>query len=468
MAVITTYDLIQCSGLYPTVEGANNSYFSPFVDAFVRLDGDDEESYKVKKNVQARFFAPKSAETGKDVQYSVTSILFNGMEALSAPANLTVAEADNIHIDFPLYAAAPTGYTDNLANAVYSEQVGATLGYFERNFADFIQALFDEVGIDADITNSHPDWWTATASHSMNGFMIEITVIPVAADEEPQYDEVYSINSFLMKPLAAEEIDCCPFIAPFRASLRNGSCSTVVTDGDCSKIKFSDTSNYINGLVGHDSDLFNHRTITLTKPDGSEYVWSTEESLSQPIVSGCVTTESVTTVDEVISPQWDSNNIFSYNFTDNDVDGIYSVKICTFPDWSTGLFYDSKLNNMVYRNGVIYKQVASSTSVDPALDTDFEYWTPLEETDSRGRYCDTERVVVLCISILNCYKKAVDEAVCVIGANPCVGMCDNKDLLKAMKMRVTMDALEYAKCAKKWTIAQKHIDILKGICCCNG
>ena len=47
-------------------------------------------------------------------------------------------------------------------------------------------------------------------------------------------------------------------------------------------------------------------------------------------------------------------------------------------------------------------------------------------------------------------------------------MCDNKELMNAMKMRVTMDALEWAVCDESWELAEEHISILKSICCCNG
>jgi hypothetical protein len=52
--------------------------------------------------------------------------------------------------------------------------------------------------------------------------------------------------------------------------------------------------------------------------------------------------------------------------------------------------------------------------------------------------------------------------------NPCKPMCDNLQFLNAMKFRVTMDALEFSVCAGDWISAQKQIDILNKICCCNG
>jgi hypothetical protein len=251
MANVKTYDLLQCSRLYPTVEGANNPAFLPFSGQVVKVNNDDQQSYTVKENIQARFFAPTSADLVSNVQYSVTSILFNGLECLLAPANLLVEESDNIHIEFPLYAGDPNGYTSNLANAVYNTTLPATAGYFERNFPDFMQSLFDSLDISAQITNSHPDWWSLDAFEIMRNFMVEmynsdslsiaitetyngvsrelmyevdgtgakayiggvdVTLLPVPLDEQPQFGDEYSIYSVPFTANPIEEIDCCPLV----------------------------------------------------------------------------------------------------------------------------------------------------------------------------------------------------------------------------------------------------------------
>jgi hypothetical protein len=68
---------------------------------------------------------------------------------------------------------------------------------------------------------------------------------------------------------------------------------------------------------------------------------------------------------------------------------------------------------------------------------------------------------------MDCYRKAVSDAFCGIQKAPCRDMCDNKDFMKAMKMRVVMDGLEFAACGFDWDTAQDHVDILKSLCCCN-
>tara|TARA_R110000772_G_scaffold113472_1_gene217762 strand:+ start:788 stop:2278 length:1491 start_codon:yes stop_codon:yes gene_type:complete len=496
MANIKTYDILQCSRLFPTVNGANNPVFLPYINQTVRINNDSEQSYTVKENIQARFFAPTSADVISNVQYSVESIVFNGLECLLAPANLTVEEVDNIYVGFPLYLGNPTGYTNNLANAVDTVQSLISTAYFERNFIDFMQGLFNTLNMSVEIKNSHPDWWSTEAFPTMRNFMLEmyssdsivititetyngtsrvlmyevdgtgatayidgvdVTILPVPVDEQPQFGDVYSINSFVVAADPIIKIDCCPVVDPFYASLKNSCESTLNTDCDCKTITFSDNSNYDNGLLGHDPLFFNHRTITLTRPDGSEYIWSTDAAVG-----------SAQVVDQIIAPHWNSNNMFGYNISGSDTDGIYEVKICTYPDWQDDIYYDESLNYFVYRSGIIYKQVASGLNVDPELDVNNDFWIEATINDDRGRYCAEEKIVILCISIMDCYKKAVNASLCDIKLNPCKGLSDNPLLLKAMKMRVTLDALEWAVCDENWDLAEEHIAILKSICCCNG
>lgn len=509
MANIKTYDLLQCSRLFPTVYGANNAAFLPYVDQVVRINDDTQQSYSVKENIQARFYAPASANGVSGVMYSVDSIVFNGLECLLAPATLAVDEVDNIYVDFPLYLGDPTGYTSNLANAVYTEDSLVATAYFERNFIGFIQGLFDTLGIAVDVKNSHPDWWSLEAFPSMRNFVLEmyrsdslvitmtenyngisrelvysvdstgalsyingvdVVTIPVPANQLPQFGDVYSINSYPVTASPIVAIDCCPVMSPFYASLSNSCESTLNVDCDCSEITFSDNSNYDNGLLGHDPLFFNHRTITLIKPNGSLYTWSTDGVLGQPVSHcGCAPiVDSTQTVNQIITPHWNSNNMFNYNLSGTDSDGVYTVKICTYPDWQDDVYYDVSLNYFVYRNGAIYKSVGSGSGVDPELDTDQLYWRLAETSDSRGRYCAEQKIVILCINIMDCYKSAVTKALCDIKLNPCKSMCENPLLLKAMKLRVTLDALEWAVCAENWDLAEDHIALLKSICCCHG
>lgn len=494
MATIKTYDLIQCSGLYPTIPSAYTTTvggLEPYNGSYVKLNADEQQTYFVKSNEQARFLHPALPGDTEKAVYSITSMKFNGLEALSAPSNLTVLDTELVYTDYPTYTLGNEyGYTSGVANAVNIDDSDTNLGFGVNNVFRHIQATADANNVKVKVKKSPEDWWGVDGFDPLNNFSLEKNTVdrveismsvfiyddsdsllsvqenvylfdissvshtidgsPAVSDLPQTQDEAsfYRVNLGVVQ---LESADSCPFLEPFCASLDDNGCSTVATDCDCSKISFSDTSNYTNGLAGHDSSFFNHRTITLTKPSGT-YVWSTDAGDD---------------VDEVIPPHYNSSNQFSYSFGDADKDGIYSIKICTFPDWQAGIFYDKTLNNIVYRNGVIYKQVASSTSVDPANDTDNIYWVELSDTDDTGRYCKEEKIVVLCISILSCYKKLVEEAMCAIEYNPCKNLCENKALLDAMKMRVTMDALDFAFCARKYELAEKHIEILESICCCN-
>jgi hypothetical protein len=44
-------------------------------------------------------------------------------------------------------------------------------------------------------------------------------------------------------------------------------------------------------------------------------------------------------------------------------------------------------------------------------------------------------------------------------SNPCKDMCDNKSFMKAMKMRITLDGLEFAACAFALLKQLKSVDL---------
>jgi hypothetical protein len=498
MPNITSYDIIQCSQINPT-ETSVNEDLSAFVDSYVEFDGDNEKTFSVKKNVQARFFHPASPSLGQTAYYSVASFKVNGLEALSAPANLSLDFADLDYIDFPNYIADPTGYTAGVANAVDYSIVGFDAGYVPANFSVFLQGVADSINLDITVLPSHPDWWDGVPFPSIDNFSIEqysdgdinITVEetisgttrelryvfngstaeyyidgvlhqspPESSDEIPQYSDEYSFynNNLSFSYTSTDEVSACPVLSAFSASLETNGCSNITVDCDCQNITFSDNSNYSgNGLAGHSSEDFDFRRIEIVKPDGETYVFTTD------------TTD--TEADEYINAHDNSNNSFTYNFDDDDVDGIYEVKLCTYPTWQSDDYYDSLLNNRVYYNGVVYKQVSSSVGENPELDTDNQYWIPLtddEQGDTATRYCTSSKIVILCISILSCYKASVKNAFCGLDANPCQDVCDNPEFMKAMKLKITLDSLSFASCSGDWNSVKKHIAILKSICCCNG
>ena len=259
-----------------------------------------------------------------------------------------------------------------------------------------------------------------------------------------------------------------PITNPYKTSLLVDNCSSLELSCDCKKLTFKDTSNYVDSdMPGHLSTDFTSRTITITKGDGSTF----------QLITADVRTNNPTLYPmamqgkeyNIIPSHLASNNTFTYTLTEADVDGIYSVELCTYPNWRADVFYQTYLKPIVLRDGKLYQAVASSTNADPADPANSAYWTLYLNTDEcdSTRYCNKQRIVILCISIEDCYREAVANAFCGIQKNPCKDMCDNKDFMKAMKMRVVMDGLEFAACGFDWINAQNHIDILKSLCCCN-
>jgi hypothetical protein len=259
-----------------------------------------------------------------------------------------------------------------------------------------------------------------------------------------------------------------PITNPYKTSLLVDNCSSLELSCDCKKLTFKDTSNYVDSdMPGHLSTDFTSRTITITKGDGSTFQLITADVRTNNPTAYPMATQGIAY--NIIPSHLASNNTFTYTLTEADVDGIYSVELCTYPNWRADVFYQTYLKPIVLRDGKLYQAVASSTNADPADPANSAYWTLYLNTGDcdSTRYCNKQRIVILCISIEDCYRDAVANAFCGIQKNPCKDMCDNKDFMKAMKMRVVMDGLEFAACGFDWINAQNHIDILKSLCCCN-
>jgi hypothetical protein len=259
-----------------------------------------------------------------------------------------------------------------------------------------------------------------------------------------------------------------PITNPYKTSLLVDNCSSLELSCDCKKLTFKDTSNYVDSdMPGHLSTDFTSRTITIMKGDGSTFQLITADVRTNNPSAYPMATQGIAY--NIIPSHLASNNTFTYTLTEADVDGIYSVELCTYPNWRADVFYQTYLKPIVLRDGKLYQAVASSTNADPADPTNSAYWTLYLNTGDcdSTRYCNKQRIVILCISIEDCYREAVANAFCGIQKNPCKDMCDNKDFMKAMKMRVVMDGLEFAACGFDWINAQSHIDILKSLCCCN-
>jgi len=499
MPTVVSHDLIRCNRINVTLPSVNEPGLIPFNGEHVRFDNDNFKSYLVKKNVQGRFKHPNVPSEDSDITYQLTSMMFNGLELLTSPSSLTIALEDCEFTSYPLNTLGNEYlYTNNLANGVFvGVDTTGLLGQGINNFFEFIESFILLYNIPVKISRSSPLWWSnngfdrlsnfilekhydsnfeftvgvydsfmdtttinryvfngETVTHYING--IDVTTYTVPEESWPQFSDEYSFYSYDFDYEDIDQIPACPIFDFFGASLQTDGCSNLSISCDCKSIKFYDKSNYEdNFLPGHDPELFTTRKIVLTRPNGTTYTWETS---------------NFTDVDQVIPPHFSSPNVFQYLLTDSDEDGIYEVQLCTYPDWSSEVYYNSATSTIVRRGELLYKATTSNFDLDPADPANSNYWTLYtcsSDCDST-RYCTTEKIVVLCVSLLKCYKKLVSDAFCSMESNPCKSMCDNKAFMNAMKFRITMDALEFAVCAGDWISAKKHIDILKSICCCNG
>lgn len=499
MATVTSYDLLKCNSSTQIVPSIGNPALAAYNGDIVKFDGDNNKTYRVKKNVQGRFFDTSLPTSGFDVKWTINSMKYNGVELLNTNSILRISLADCVFTSFPLYTVGNEyNYTSNAANGVVVGNSLSTTGNGINNFYQFVESIINYYDIPVKISKSPPLWWSNNGFISMPNIILEkydnenfeITFLesiidlsdesevvekrryvfngstvqyykndvlavapPTPANQIPQYSDDYSFFNYAFTYNTVQQIPNCPVFSPFVTSLSSDNCSNLAIDCECKKITFADTSNYAdNGLPGHDIDLFTSRTITLTRPDGTKYIWGTSD---------------VTTKNELIQAPVSSTNLFQYNFLPSDVDGIYTIQVCSYPDWDSSILYDAYLQPIVRRNGVLYKIVATNSNADPALSPN--YWQVYTCTDNCDdtRYCTSQKIVVLCISLLRCYKKLVADAFCSISNNPCKNLCDNKKFIDAMKFRVTLDAIEFSSCAGDWNSAKKQIDILNSICCCN-
>jgi hypothetical protein len=522
MATVKTHDLIKCNKLYETLPSIRQAGIYPYNGSIIRFDNDINKNYRVRKNVQCRFrdgevpFLPEESDfypNGTRVKFSFTSMKFNGVEYITSPIDTVMLAGDVIWTDFPNFVPGDE-YEYNgsgIANGIIVDSVGSKpigVDYSgANNFYLFFKWMVDSFSIPIDVAKSprfyfDPEFynvaytWYPTPYPGLDNIILEKyyddnfeyeyteTIVDLSDNSEEstvhkfiwdgesasyfrngsdqtnvetvQPADVFSFFSYGYEYDTIEEINSCPIYEPFNASIQDDTCSGVAVNCDCTKITFEDNSNYdSNGLPGHDGELFNSRIITITKPNGGTYVYATSDYEG---------------ADEVIPPYYDSNNTFVYNFQQGDVDGIYEIEVCAYPDWNGAVTYELFIGAIVKRNGKLYKVIATNTNADPSIPANSTYWVEYscDGNCNETRYCSKEKIVVLCLSLLKCYKTLVKQAFCGIDTNPCKPICDNKQFMNAMKFKVVMDELEFSVCSKDWASAQAQIDILNSLCCCNG
>lgn len=499
MATVKTHDLIKCNRVNDVLPSVNESGLIPYNGLFVKFDNQDNKAYKVRKNVQGRFLDGIKATEVYDVQWSIISMKFNGVEFITAPASLKVSSLPTPGSEyqqptaFPYYTVGDEfDYTSNVANGIIVSDSLTDTGNNANNYYRFVENLVNFYSIPVKVSKSPASWWfldeyvnlpnmifekyyddnfeftviqnkrdistgaisdVKTYRHVFNGATAEsyLDSVLITTNDAAQYNESFSFFSFDFEYDTIQQITKCPTSIPFNASLETDNCANIQISCDCKKITFADNSTYDNTMAGHDPEFFTSRTIVLTRPDGTKYIWGTSD---------------ITDRDATIQPHFNSPNTFSYNFLETDKDGVYSIQLCTYPNWSDAVLYDAYLQPIVLSGGKLYKCISTNSNLDPS--TNPSYWQEYICTDNCDvtRYCTTQKVVVLCISLLKCYKQLVADAFCSIDGNPCKPLCDNKSFMNAMKFRVTLDALEFAVCARDWASVKNQMEVLNSICCC--
>jgi hypothetical protein len=328
--------------------------------------------------VQCRFKDGEVPFSGTRVEFSFTSMKFNGVEYINSPIDAVMLTEDIIWTDFPDFVTGDE-YTYNISNIATGINVGSSStneGAKANNFYLFFKWMVDSFSIPIDVTKTpkfyfDPEYYNAAYTwyptpypgldnitlekYYDDNFEYEYTETIVDLSNNSEESTVHKFiwdgegasyfrngsdqtNVELVQPTDAfsffsydyvydtiEEINSCPIYEPFNASIQNDKCSGLAVNCDCTKITFEDNSNYdSNGLPGHDGQLFNSRIITITKPNGGTYIYATSDYEG---------------ADEVIPQYYDSNNTFVYTFQQGDVDGIYEIEVCAYPDWNEAVTY---------------------------------------------------------------------------------------------------------------------------------
>jgi hypothetical protein len=223
---------------------------------------------------------------------------------------------------------------------------------------------------------------------------------------------------------------------------------------NCDKFVISDDSVIPNDTVGH--SVFGYRKIVVLRPDSTTYTYS---SLVTDLADQSINVLTALGI-----------NDFNYNFIATDVDGVYKVTIYNFPLWDEAVSYNQILKHIVFHNGFLYRIKATNIGVNPEDDTDEDYWEAYTISDDtiKTRYAKVKRIIILCISLDDCYERLVKEAFCDVNGNPCKGICDNKKFSAASKYLMVKKALCISEGVNDWVSVDKEINLLKSICCCGG
>ena len=233
---------------------------------------------------------------------------------------------------------------------------------------------------------------------------------------------------------------------------------TLSIDSDCSLIEITDTVDYDSSTeLGHlYSDYKDYKVLTITRWDGTTYVYS-----------------SLGDGDEIISAPFVDNSPTTYNFLDSDEDGVWSVEICSYPTWRDDVEYSNNPSSeiVVYYDGNLYLKSSIDTSyIGVTPDSNSAMWilyTPTEEEKSISRYCNQEKIVFLCRNIIKCYENKVHSVFCMLDESGCNNdvLCEDEVFLSAFKIRLLLDSIEISTDGLMYDDVVKDINLIKKLCC---
>ena len=209
-------------------------------------------------------------------------------------------------------------------------------------------------------------------------------------------------------------------------------------------ITVDDTTDYAGSTQdGHlTADFSDYRKIVMTNPKRT-FVYSTEGD-------GDVITSAANAA--VLT--------FNFSIEDEDIDGVYDLTLYTVPTWNATPTYDR--HEAVYLSGILYKsKINGNTGNTPSTSSD---WIEIDDSLIPSKYCVTDSIIITDIKLLGCYEKLVADAICELENDLCGDMCNNKDFMDAMKMRLLIDSICHAASNNDFDGARKKFNLVNRLC----
>lgn len=510
------FNLYSCDeATYPSVNAVESNELLPFLGKKVCISGDTSKVFTVGRMVSAVMpDIPFLSQAFNNV-FTVTSIKLNGVQYLNTPVSTTI-----------LKSADPTTYINYLPSLTSDQNIGTYLGQNllvtdgqpttypvpNSGFYLYLKNLIENVlGLPINVAKQNPQYFTSPYVCNLKGetqydidsygnlifqkrdadsIEIEFYYVDAATAgldpshtaynnvkfklvfDENQVATIYEDNvvsttfnptytfdqvavfpgsfGLIDEVLNPTEVDSCSVTTPYyQTDLQFVDCGV---DDCCDTLSFKDTSTLLNTFAGHST--FGYRLIRIIRPDGTVYEYSSATSDEPDQVINVLSGTSV--------------NTFNYSFLSTDVDGVWEVQLYNFPEWNSGVMYNVATGVIVHQNDVLYICKESNQNVSPEDDTDNIYWEPytLDDSTLDTRYGESIKKVVLCISLIGCYRKMVEDGLCSAESNPCAPICDNKKLMQASKVRVIWDAIIKAECNNDFNRVKDLVDMWKSSCSC--